>query len=149
MNYDLKITRKNFIPVLLAPLWAVGIYFLYFHLMQVIPPYLQGCIFHRFTHLYCPGCGGTRAVHLLFTGHPLLSLRAHPVVLFTAVPVLYYYMKCLIVYIKNKNKPECRDGVWIRIRLHFLIASLILILVYFVARNILLVRFHIDLLKGL
>ena len=43
--------------------WAAAGYFL--KLEFNLPP----CLFHRLTGLYCPGCGGTRAVRLLFTGH--------------------------------------------------------------------------------
>ena len=40
------------------------------------------CLFHWLTGLYCPGCGGTRAVKYLLTGHLMLSLRYHPLVLY-------------------------------------------------------------------
>lgn len=42
------------------------------------------CLFHLLTGLYCPGCGGTRAVKYLLTGHPVLSLCYHPLVLYGA-----------------------------------------------------------------
>lgn len=42
------------------------------------------CLFHLFTGLYCPGCGGTRAVGALLKGKFGLSLRCHPLVLYTA-----------------------------------------------------------------
>lgn len=43
-----------------------------------------GCIFHLVTGFYCPGCGGTRAVKAMLTGHFLKSLYYHPAVLPTA-----------------------------------------------------------------
>ena len=45
------------------------------------------CPFQRFTGLYCPGCGGTRALKALLHGDLLLSLQYHPLVLYTAVVV--------------------------------------------------------------
>ena len=40
-------------------------------LSQLLGP----CMIHTFTGYYCPGCGGTRAVHALFSGDcPLLPL---------------------------------------------------------------------------
>ena len=33
-----------------------------------------GCLFHRTTGLWCPGCGLTRGVHALLTGHPLQAM---------------------------------------------------------------------------
>ncbi len=35
---------------------------------------IELCYFHRVTGLYCPGCGMTRAVFELVSGHPLRSL---------------------------------------------------------------------------
>lgn len=46
---------------------------------------MSHCIFHRMTGLYCPGCGGTRAVTALLRGKILTSLYYHPVVVYTAV----------------------------------------------------------------
>ena len=40
-----------------------------------------GCLFHLVTGFYCPGCGGTRAVKAMLTGHFLKSLCYHPAVL--------------------------------------------------------------------
>lgn len=42
------------------------------------------CPFKFLTGFYCPGCGGTRAVRLLLTGHILLSIQYHPLVFYTA-----------------------------------------------------------------
>lgn len=45
------------------------------------------CLFHLLTGLYCPGCGGTRAVRALLHGEILLSLQYHPLVLYGAVVI--------------------------------------------------------------
>lgn len=42
------------------------------------------CLFQRLTNLYCPGCGGTRAVLALLRGDVLLSLKYHPLVVYGA-----------------------------------------------------------------
>lgn len=42
------------------------------------------CLFHLLTGLYCPGCGGTRAVIYLFHGRILASFLYHPFVLYVA-----------------------------------------------------------------
>ena len=44
----------------------------------------QGCTMARLLHRPCPGCGMTRALHLLVDGHVGASLRMHPL----AVPLL-------------------------------------------------------------
>lgn len=46
---------------------------------------LPPCVLHRVTGLYCPGCGGTRAVIALFHGQILRSLFYHPIVVYTVV----------------------------------------------------------------
>lgn len=44
-----------------------------------IPP----CAFSTYLHVYCPGCGGTRAVEALIHGRMLESVWYHPIVLYT------------------------------------------------------------------
>ncbi len=46
------------------------------------------CLFHFFTGLYCPGCGGTRAVKFLIQGDIARSVQFHPLVVYTAAVVL-------------------------------------------------------------
>lgn len=45
---------------------------------------LPPCMLHSTTGLYCPGCGGTRAVYALLEGRLFLSLFYHPLVVYTA-----------------------------------------------------------------
>lgn len=45
---------------------------------------LPQCAFHTLTGLYCPGCGGTRAVRALLQGKLLQSFRYHPIVPYAA-----------------------------------------------------------------
>ena len=42
------------------------------------------CVLYAYFKLYCPGCGGTRAVMNLMHGHLLESLWYHPLVPYTA-----------------------------------------------------------------
>ena len=46
------------------------------------------CAFHSLTGLYCPGCGGTRAVRELLYGDLRMSFQYHPLVLYGAAVVL-------------------------------------------------------------
>ncbi len=65
----------------MAAAFGIG---LHFGLMDLFKT-MSHCVFHRITGLYCPGCGGTRAVTALFHGKILVSLYYHPVVVYTAV----------------------------------------------------------------
>lgn len=46
---------------------------------------LPGCILYQFTGWYCPGCGGTRALSALLSGHPVQSFLYHPAVDYVGV----------------------------------------------------------------
>ncbi|HET9033505.1 MAG TPA: DUF2752 domain-containing protein [Dokdonella sp.] len=50
---------------------------------SILPP----CLFHSLTHLYCPGCGVTRALHALLHGEPALALSMNPLAV-VAIPVI-------------------------------------------------------------
>lgn len=52
-------------------------------LKSVLP--VRPCLFSTFLGIYCPGCGGTRAVDALLQGHFLKALWYHPLVPYTAV----------------------------------------------------------------
>ena len=82
------------------------------------------CLFHLLTGLYCPGCGGTRAVRAMAAGNLRLSFQYHPLVLYTAA-VLTVELLSLFVYIAA--------GI---------------IVVNWIGKNVLLVFFGIDLLPA-
>ena len=64
------------------------------------------CPFHAITGLYCPGCGGTRAIMALLSGHPAVSFLYPPAVLYGAAcaagAVIYHY------YCRAKKKTPSR-----------------------------------------
>ena len=62
------------------------------------------CSFHALTGLYCPGCGGTRAVVYLFKGDILRSFRFHPFVLYCICFYILFMVKGTWAYIFNQNK---------------------------------------------
>lgn len=43
------------------------------------------CMMYALTGMYCPGCGGTRALAALLRGKIVLSLWYHPLILYSAV----------------------------------------------------------------
>lgn len=94
------------------------------HYVNLLP-----CPSYTLLHIYCPGCGSTRAVGALMHGDVLLSLRQNPaIVVMLLLAVLYYLEFALKVW-----------GVRFRIPLlhnmKFIAALLVLWVAYAVVRN--------------
>lgn len=64
---------------------AAGLLLAFVYLYFIAPRFSWPCAFFLVSGLYCPGCGGTRAVEALFHGKLLLSLWYHPLVLYGLV----------------------------------------------------------------
>lgn len=63
------------------------------------------CSLYSLFGLYCPGCGGTRAINFLMHGQLLKSLFYHPVVPYTAILVVCYLVShTLNIITKGKVK---------------------------------------------
>ena len=62
---------------------------------------LLPCIFHKLTGLYCPGCGGTRAVYWLLKGNEAYSLHYHSIVLYGAVLYVWYMLSNTVQYVSR------------------------------------------------
>ena len=60
------------------------------------------CLFREITGMYCPGCGGTRALKALMCGDLISSMFYHPLIVFCVVSGIILVGSRLI-YIKTKN----------------------------------------------
>lgn len=96
------------------------------------------CTFKNAFHLYCPGCGGTRAVDALLHLRILSSLFYHPLVIYVVICCCFFYIKIGIQLKKQNGDAE------IFINTAYIWGALILVLTFFVARNLLLVYAGID-----
>ncbi len=71
---------------------ALAVAFLYLVLLyrnrEALAFQEEPCAFSRVLHLYCPGCGGTRAVKSLLEGHLIDSLLANPIPLYSIALIL-------------------------------------------------------------
>ena len=63
--------------------------------------YLFPCVLHSLTGLYCPGCGGTRAVYWLLKGNVAYSLHYHSIVLYGAVLYVWYMLSNTVQYVSR------------------------------------------------
>ena len=94
ISYDMRISR-NFYYVCLGAYIILGIFYLVLNNILHISitdlnPY--PCSLNSNYGLYCPGCGGTRAVDYLLHGQFILSTWYHPVVPYVAV-----YFNCYVI----------------------------------------------------
>ena len=99
------------------------------------------CTFLETTHMYCPGCGGTRALMALAKGHIIKSLCFNPTVILGVLLIMYYEITVLMTVLSKKNR------VYYTKSTKPVVIYVSIILAFFVIRNVLLVGFGIDILN--
>ena len=102
---------------------------------------LGPCVLYMLTGLYCPGCGGTRAVRALLAGDLVRSFVCHPVVPFAAILGGWFMVSQTIERISRG-----RIGIGMHVRDVHLWGALGIIVVNFLIKNAVLMIWGIDLL---
>ncbi len=119
---------------------GILLYIVFYHICEwkfYIP--FSNCAFHDILHLYCPGCGGTRAVNALLSFRFMDSFLANPIILYMAVTAIYYYIVGFYSFFIKK------DGkIYDRLPDYFIWIALGIVVVFFLLRNVLLVFWKID-----
>lgn len=100
------------------------------------------CLIHGYTGLYCPGCGGTRAVISLTKGQILQSLILHPVVPYTAA-IFIGYMGSNTIQLLSKG----RFKIGMKYNDIYLWIALLIILINFIIKNIVYLGWGIPLIN--
>ena len=103
---------------------------------------LSACAMHDLWHIYCPGCGGTRAMIALFRGQLLHSLACNPLSVYIAVGFVFFDIRAAIAIARDEHRV-------LHLRAWYFWVMLALAVVFFVARNLLLVRYGVDYLGDL
>lgn len=103
--------------------------------------FLLPCMLYTLTGVYCPGCGGTRAVLYLLQGHPLKTLIYHPLVFYTAVFGGWFMLSQTIDRLSGHRLP-----IGMKYHDNYLWAAIIIVAVNFILKNFFLFVLHIDLL---
>jgi hypothetical protein len=63
------------------------------------------CVFHKFTGLYCPGCGATRALYHLVHGHPEAAFAMNPLLVILLPILLYAFLSYALLGIRGRGLP--------------------------------------------
>lgn len=96
------------------------------------------CMFTVVTHLYCPGCGGTRAIKSLLDFDFIKSFLYNPLVIVSGFVCAYFYIGAIITRIKRNGKVYAPFNEW------FLWIILIVLGANVIIRDILLAFWGID-----
>lgn len=101
----------------------------------------KGCFFPGILHIYCPGCGGTRAVRYLMRGDVLRSFMAHPLIIYLLILYIQsLWVSVYTIFIKRDMQVRTYVYIW---QLWLMLGIVIAV---FVVRNVLLVLFGYDFL---
>ncbi len=127
-------------------LYKMGLLFLFFstigifiYFRVILPNFrMVPCFLLEVLGIYCPGCGGTRAVIALTQGKFLLSLWYHPLVLYAIV----IFGGFMVTHTLERWKLFAVRG-W-KFHSWYLYGALVLLGINFVVKNILLHCFHIT-----
>lgn len=87
---------------------------------------LFACPVYSLTGFFCPGCGGTRALRLLFQGRVFASVLCHPLVLYGLILyALFMGSHTLKIFTRGKIKGFAYRHIYIKIAVALLILNVL------------------------
>lgn len=135
-KHDMKLQRIMFlsanVPLIVGLIYMMLYWTTGFHIE------LSPCVFLKVLHLYCPGCGGTRAVYAMARLDVIRSFCCHPMVPYVAAIYTYYYIGAIITIVKNNGK------VYYHLHLWMLYVAVAIMVVQWIFKNLLAVIWHVD-----
>lgn len=142
MKYHVHINRKQYIGSLVFLFLLIIMTIVYILMMprwtEASPLLFPDCMFKQTFHLYCPGCGGTRAIEALLNLQPLVSFLYHPMIIYIVIWLGFFYIKIGIQIKKQKGLAD------FYISLLPLWGLPVLLILFFFMRNLLLVYCNVD-----
>ncbi len=119
-------------------LLCIPLYHLYIHkFLPLFPDLMTKWAGVQFMHLYCTGCGGTRAIGALLRCDILNAFRLNPFVPIAAILFICYDLRAVIAIVRGeKLVVKVHNAVWISVAVFLILMT--------AARNIALVRFGYD-----
>lgn len=100
-------------------------------LLYLLPIPRFPCILYMTTGIYCPGCGGTRAVLSVIHGHPLRAFLYHPFVFYSAVVGGWFLLSQTVELISGGRLP-----IGMKYRSVYLYIGIVIMLVNWLVRNL-------------
>lgn len=123
--------KELYIIGLTAPVILFVFALLYSYIIHILP-ILSECMFNKYLGIYCPGCGGTRAIISLFKGHFIRSFIYHPFVIYAVSMYLLFMILNTIKIFGSKNFRG------MKFRNMYLYIGIGIITINFIAKNVLL-----------
>ena len=131
LSIELSLSRVESVILLTLPFLAfIMITFLYLN-NPIKNSIFPKCIFLKYTGLYCPGCGGTRATYYLIHGNIVKALDYN--CLFVFLLPFMFYLYILTFGIKYNGRPLIKVT---RFSLNFCIGLGVIIVGFCILRNI-------------
>ena len=134
-----KIKKNILILVLMnSIIFLVSLaYLIYFNLTDGTELF-PACRFKENLFIYCPGCGGSRSLAALFSFDIIESFILYPPIIISSLVILYYDIRLILSIIK-------KDATYTdNTRYYAILIIPISIILTFVIRNILLIKFGYD-----
>lgn len=98
------------------------------------------CIWYNVVGIYCPGCGGTRAIRELIRGNILKSFYFHPFVPYAAIITFIFMASWTCWYISKGKIKGIRFQNW------FLYIGITIAIIQWILKNILLFTIKFQLI---
>ena len=128
----------NFIAFNLLLLLLLALFPLYrFFMWEGAGKSIGGCLMIKIFKLYCPVCGGTRALNAILHLDFISALKYSPLCVFLAASVAYFDVRAFVAIVRNEKRI-------LRIGKSFAVAFAVIVILTFVLRNFLLVFYGAD-----